>query len=175
MKLTPPNQSPPRPRRKRGMGVSVLSALPLTPEDTRLDSVPSRSYSSETVSHTGPQDGGGGRTGTASLPLLPRWNWLQFSSCPLDGGRHSETHASSTVCPRHPCSPWARISRVQIVNACFVHVESDAHAGIHHARGYLNRRAHTHASSCLHSVLVPAHACCAAFLSGCQIMLTVHA
>lgn len=54
------------------MGVSVLSALPLTPEDTRLDSVPSRSYSSETVSHTGPQDGGGGRTGTASLPLLPR-------------------------------------------------------------------------------------------------------
>lgn len=58
------------------------------------------------------------------------------------------------MCPRHPCSPWARISRVQIVNACFVHAESDAHAGIHHARRYLNRRAHTHANSCLHSVLV---------------------
>lgn len=71
---------------------------------------------------------------------------------------------SSSVCPRHPCSPWARISRVQIVNACFVQAESDAHAGIHHARGYLNRRAHTHESLCLHRVLVPVHACCAAFV-----------
>lgn len=85
------------------MGVSVLSALPLTPEDPRLDSVPSRSYSSETMPHTGPQEEG---TGTASLPLLSR---MELTAVRLLSTRWRTTLRNARAV--RPCAQGTRAAR----------------------------------------------------------------